>query len=345
MKAWMMAAALGLAAAAGVLAPGTAQASSSAWAQAYQVNASGSFEQIVANADHDIWAVGNTYTAAGKTVYQPFVRHFNGKSWQVIAIPDSSGSTAEWVSASSPSNVWVGALKDSSTSTSVIYRWNGRSWAKIPLPAMTSLENVVVLSPDNVWATGDSGTVAYDIFHWNGSKWQYYLPNVTNFIPQGLSASAANNVWVSGFEYSGRNQVVAAYRWDGTGWHAVSMPHPVFNNGGPNVSAFSSSNVWIGWYDNTSTHALYWNGLEWRSVSPSYEANPLDIVPDGKGGYWFGPGAILTGSTWTDEVVPSFTGDYGDVTRIPGTPWFLLTAGVEASGSSIVKPTIFQFDF
>jgi hypothetical protein len=44
-----------------------------------------------------------------------------------------------------------------------------------------------VLGPDNVWASADSGTVADDIFHWNGSKWQYYLPDNVNFIPQDIA--------------------------------------------------------------------------------------------------------------------------------------------------------------
>ena len=59
-----------------------------------------------------------------------------------------------------------------------------------------------MLGPGNVWAFGDSGTVADDIFHWNGSKWQHYLSSDINFIPQHISASAPNNVWVSGFAYS-----------------------------------------------------------------------------------------------------------------------------------------------
>jgi hypothetical protein len=79
-------------------------------------------------------------------------------------------------------------------------------------------------------------------------------------------------------------------------------------------------------------------------VTAPYYADPLDVVPDGRGGYWFGAQAILSGSTWTNEEIPAFTGGSGDVTRIPGTTSFLLTAGVEVSGSSTEKPTLFRFD-
>lgn len=344
MKRWIAAAVVGLTAAGGIVMPGAARASSSAWYQVYQASASGSFNQTAALSKNNIWAVGDTYTAAGKPVYQPFVRHFNGSSWQTITIPGSSGSTADWVSASSPSDVWVGGLKDSSVATTVVYRWNGAHWGKIPMPATTYLQGLVAVGPNNVWAFGSSGTVPDDIFHWNGSKWQYYLADNTNFIPQGISASAANNVWVSGFAYSGSKQVVAAYRWNGSAWHAVSMPHPVFNDAGPEVTAVSSSNVWVGWDDTTKSYVLHWDGHQWHTAALPYYADPLDVVPDGKDGYWFGAQAVLTGSTWNIEDVPAFSGDFGGVTRIPGTTSSLLNAGVEPDGTSTVKPTIFRFD-
>jgi hypothetical protein len=344
MKRWMVCAALVLAAAGGIVAPGTASASSAAWYQVYQARVSGSFFQTAAISKNNIWAVGDTNTAAGKPSYRPFVRHFNGSSWQVITIPHATGSRADWVTASGAGNVWVGGFKNSPVATTVVYRWNGAHWAKIPMPAMTALQGVTALGPDNVWAFGTSGTVFDDIFHWNGSRWQYYLANTINFVPQAISASGPRNVWVSGFAYRGSKQVAAAYRWNGRAWNRVSMPRRVLNDGGPGVTAVSPSNVWIGWDDTTSEHALHWNGHHWLTVTSSDFEDPMDIVPDGEGGYWFGAQAILTGSTWTTEEVPGFTGDFGDVTRIPGTTSFLLDAGVETGSSSIQRPTIFRFD-
>jgi hypothetical protein len=342
-KRWMVVAALGLAAVGGIVTPGAARASSSAWYQVYQAGFSGGFGQVAALSKSNIWAVGDN-SKAGKTVYQPFIRHFNGRSWQAVTIPGASGWTSSWVAASAANNVWVGGLKNAPVATSVVYRWNGARWGKVPLPAMTAVGNVVALAPNNVWALAYSGTVADDIFHWNGSRWQYYLPNNINFIPQGMSASAANNVWVSGFSYSGRKQVAAAYRWNGSGWHAVSMPHPVLYDG-PSVTAASPSNVWIGYDTSTRSYALHWDGHQWHTVTASYGANTSGIAADGKGGYWFGPSAILTGSKWTNEQVPEFTGGYGPgVVRIPGTTSFLLSAAAETGKSSTVKPTIFRFD-
>jgi hypothetical protein len=339
----MVVAALGLATAGGLIPPSAAQATSSAWYQVYQANAVGSFSQTAAISSTNIWSVADV-SAGGKEIYRPFIRHFVGSSWQTVTIPDSSGSTSDWVTASSASNVWLGGVKDSPTQASVVYQWNGTHWTKIPVPGSANLQDVTALAPNNVWAFSLGSDIADTIFHWNGSKWQYYLSTSLNFVPEGLSASAPDNVWASGYERSGSKQEVAAYRWNGTAWDPVSMPHPAYDNAGPVVTAISPSNVWIGWADNTASYALHLNGSTWQTVTGSDGANTLNIVPDGDGGYWFGATAILTGSTWTAEQVPPFTGGYGPVTQIPGTTSSLLNAGVQASGSSNPEPTIFRFD-
>jgi hypothetical protein len=342
-KRWMVVAALGLAAVGGIVAPGTARASSTAWYQVYQSGFRGSFSDTEAISQSNIWAVGPTYTPTG-FAYTPFIRHFNGSSWQAITIPNGSGSYTDWVTASAANNVWVGGLKNASVTITVAYRWNGVRWGKVPIPALTFLQGVVALAPNNVWAFGTSGSVTFDIYHWNGARWQYYLPNNINFVPQRISASAANNVWVSGYAFSGGKHVVAAYRWDGSAWHAVSMPHPVIGNNGSYVTAVSPSNVWVGWADDNASHVLHWDGHQWHAATIPAYASTFSIVPNGKGGYWFGAEAILTGGKWTFEQVPAFTGSFGGMTRIPGTTSFLLDAGVETGNPATVKPTIFRFD-
>jgi hypothetical protein len=344
-KRWMAVAAMGLAAACGIVVPGTARASSPAWYQVYQSGFTGVFNQVAAISPGNIWAVGDTDTTPGKPIYQPFIRHFNGSSWQAITIPDSSGSTSDWVSASAANNVWVGGIKNTAA-ISVLYRWNGARWGKVPMPAQTYLQGVVALAPNNVWAYGVSGTVFDDIYHWNGSRWQYYLAANINFAPQGISASAPNNVWVSGFAWSGSKQLAAAYHWDGSSWHAVSMPHPVLYAGGPNVTALSPSNVWIGYSPNVSNeNVLHWDGHQWHTITIPWYANNYGITPDGKGGYWFGPTAILTGTTWTSvQISGLLDGSLGDIVRIPGTTSFVLPTATETATSSAQHPTILRFD-
>ena len=344
MKRWIVVAAMGLTAVSGIATSGTARASSTAWYQVYQSGSTGVFNPFAALSKSNIWAVADTYTAKGQTVYQPFIRHFNGSSWQAITIPNSSGSTSDWVAASAANNVWVGG-ENKSGSGETVYRWNGAHWGKVPLPAMTGLAGIVVLAPNNVWAYGSSGTIYDDVFHWNGTKWVGYLSNTTNFLPEGISASAANNVWVSGYAWSGSKEVAAAYQWNGSAWHAVSMPHPVISDVA-DVTAVSPANVWVGYDINSAYRVLHWDGHLWHTLTlPYYSLGYTAPVPDGKGGYWFGPQAILTGSTWTHVQVPGYTGGEGGVSRIAGTTSFLMNAGVETGSTlSTEHPTIFRFD-
>jgi hypothetical protein len=351
MKRWMVAAATGLAAVCGVVTPGTARAGSGQWYQAYQSGYSGSFYNIAAISGNDTWAVGDLFNSKGNTIYQPFIRHYDGSGWRTVTIPGAKNFTTDKVAASAANNVWFAGLTNSSVASSVVYRYDGSRWHKVPLPALTYVHGLVVLAPNNVWAFGSSGTLlapgassTADVFHWNGSRWQGYYFNV---LPQAISASASNNVWMAGIGYSGSTQLAVAYRWNGSAWHNAHLPRTVVPTG-PSVTAVSPSNVWVGWETETLADALHWDGQHWHTVkSPdNVLADSLDIVPDGQGGYWWGAFARLTGSTWIGGInIPaSSSGNFGPVVRIPGTSSFLMAAEITNVGSSIEHPTIYRFD-
>ena len=347
MKRWMVAAIAALAIVGGLLVvPGSAQAKSSAWYQFYQANTRGTFNQTAALSQNDIWSVGWNYTAAGKDIDTPFIRHYDGSSWKTVTIPGKPLFSADWVSASSGKNVWVGGQKvGAKERDTVVYRWNGTRWSKIPLPASVELRYVKVLSPTDVWASVGSGYVPYVMLRWTGKKWTHYLDDTMNFVPQGLSASGPKNVWISGIKWSGKKQLVAAYRWNGKAWHPVTMPHPV-SYAGPSVTAMSASNVWIGWESPGSLRALHWDGHRWHAMTvPNYGNIFFDIVADGKGGYWFGPDATLTKKNfWVLRSEPEFSGGIGGVTRIPGTTSLLVNAGAAMGDDTVERPTLFRFD-
>jgi hypothetical protein len=350
MKRWLAGAVTVLAVAGGLAAAGPAMASSGAWYQTYQVNRSGSFYEIAAISKTDIWAVGDLFGKKGNTIYQPFIRHSAGSGWKTVTIPGSPKFESDQVSASAANNVWVFGLTPRSVAASVAYRYDGSRWHKIPVPTETFLQDAVTLGPRNVWAFGDSGTVSApgssfsaSIFHWNGSRWRGFNLANGNLIPESISASATNNVWIAGAVWTGSVARAVAYRWNGTGWHKAGMPRVRTDN--PGVSAFSPSNVWIGWDTATSSRVTHWDG-HWRTMTTPGDvlADTRNVVPDGKGGYWFGFGAILTGHTWTSEPAIQVTGGLGSLVRIPGTESFLLPASVENSNSTIQKPTLYRFD-
>jgi len=255
------------------------------------------------------------------------------------------------MSAPAANDVWVFGLTPSSVATSAAYRYDGSRWHKIPVPAQTYLQGAVALGPRNVWAYGSSGTifapgsdVSATVFHWNGARWQGYNVANGNLIGESISASAGNNVWIAGFVWTGSDERAVAYRWNGTGWHNAGMPRVLNDN--PGVAAFSASDVWIGWDTATQSLVTHWDGRRWHTltVPGDVPANTSNVVPDGKGGYWFGDGAILTGSTWASEPAIEATGGFGSVVRVPGTESFLQPDSVQPAGSAIQKPTLYRFD-
>ena len=351
MKRWMAGALTVLAAVAGLAASGPARASSSAWYQTFQVSRSGNFSQIAAISQTNIWAVGDLWGKKGNTIYQPFIRHYADGGWTTVTIPGSPEFDADQVSASAANDVWVFGLRPGSVAHSMAYRYDGSHWHQIPVPALTYLQGAVALGPNNVWAFGSSGTifapgssVSATVFHWNGAKWRGYSLDKGALVPESISASKGNNVWIAGTVRAGPAERAVAYRWNGTGWHDAGLPRVLTDD--PGVSALSSGNAWIGWNSTTRSHAMHWDGRHWHTLTipANVDANTSNVVRDGRGGYWFGFAAILTGSTWTSEPIIETSGAFGAVFRIPGTTSFLLPASVENPNSTIQQPTLYRFD-
>lgn len=337
---------VGMAGTANMAGSGTARASTPrGWNLVFQSSKSGFFGNFAAISKTNVWAVARLLQRSD-TVYKPYIRRFNGSTWQAVTIPGAS-MTSDTVQATSASDVWVFGLTRNSKNlaASAAYRWDGRHWHRVPVPAYTYLQGTVVLSSSNVWAFGGSFNLTGDVFHWNGRRWASYN---LNFFPQSVSASSARNVWLTGITWVGKKQEATGYRWNGRRWLLVPMPHPVVDSG-PGVTVLSRSNVWIGWETTTTVSALHWNGHRWHVVTApgNMVADSGDIIPDGRGGYWFGPFADWTGHAWIShwDISPDFSaGGFGDIARIPGTLSFLMAAGVSNEGSSTEHPTIYRLD-
>jgi hypothetical protein len=351
MKRWMVGAVTVLAAVGGLSAPGVARASSGAWNQTYQVNTSGMFTDIAAISNSNIWAVGVLSGRKGRTIYQPFIRHYSGRRWKTVTIPGAPKFQSDQVSASAANNVWVFGLARGDVASTVAYRYDGSRWHKIQVPAETDLASAVTLGPKNVWAVGSSATIfapgadsSATIFHWNGSRWRGYNLANGNLVAESISASATNDVWIAGGVWRGSVELAEAYRWNGKAWHKADLPR--VRTGVPSVTAFSPANVWVGWDTATAAHVVHWDGRRWRALTIPADilADTGNVVPDGEGGYWFGDAAILTGDTWTSVPAIYATGGFGGVVRIPGTESFLQAAGVVNPGSTTESPTLYRFD-
>jgi hypothetical protein len=335
---------VGMAGSAVVATPGTARASTPmSWNLIFQSRTAGYFASMAAISKTNVWAVGDLTRG---NVFKPLIRHFNGRTWTAVTIPGAS-MTSDTVQATSASDVWVfGFIGHLNYEVgSAAYRWDGAHWHRVPMPAYMDLQGTVVLGPSNVWAFGGSTALSGDVFHWDGSEWKAYN---LGFHAQSMSASSADNIWLAGTIRSGKTKKAVAYRWDGRRWLSVSMPHPVADYGVA-VTALSPSNVWIGWNTVTTVYATRWDGHHWHQLTApgSVEANSSNIIPDGRGGYWWGPFADWTGHAWISAAGMSplnAGGGFGPIVRIPRTLSFLMAAGVVNAGSLTQNPTLYRLD-
>jgi hypothetical protein len=79
------------------------------------------------------------------------------------------------VAAVSARDAW--AVGSTSLGVPLIFRWNGRTWKRVPSPNPspvegTDLNGVTALSARNAWAVGGTRAFRTLILHWNGSAWK-----------------------------------------------------------------------------------------------------------------------------------------------------------------------------
>jgi len=332
--------------AASVTAPVSAGASSSAaWHLFYQAHVSGFFTSVAVISRTDAWAAGTLFPRQ-TVLLRPFLRQWNGRSWNAVTIPRASAFESEWVAASSAANVWVMGASNGRVMTRV-YRFDGLRWHAVPVPVQTALADPVVFGPDDVWALGTNGN-SPDIFHWNGSRWVGYSVGTNLW---HLSGTSGKDVWAVGLNsvrsFTGR---IVAYRWNGSRWLTVSMPHPVST--APDIQVSSISDVWISGSQVNSNDipafVLHWNGHAWSKVTEptSLPANPGDLLADGSRGAWLGPEAHWTGQVWQGPV-PVFAegagGSEGSMGRVPRAASYWLMTGTINKGSTVEEPSIYVY--
>jgi hypothetical protein len=118
---------------------------------------------VTATSATDAWAVG--YFTSSPGLSQPLLEHWDGTSWTVSvasAVPSGSAEMLLGVTANSPHNAFVVGVTVTSTSSSVaqrpvLLRWDGTSWAQVPVPSLDTESAVlssVSASSQDVWMAG-----------------------------------------------------------------------------------------------------------------------------------------------------------------------------------------------
>ncbi len=243
-------------------------------------------------AANDIWGVGSNEfidPTTGAIDVQPLAEHFNGKSWSVVSTPavptggvNPPTAQLRGVAAAASNDVWAVGSRigpdNPDFGESLTEHWDGSSWSVVSTPTATvestSLNEVVAISSNNVWAVGgNSGNALVE--HWDGTSWSLVSSPV--FTSAGslsaVSADSANDIWAVG----GRTIL----HFDGANWSQVASP----NLSATSVTALSPTNVWaVGTVSVFINHQTvqqaaieHWDGTSWSIVASPNPGDPSSL--------------------------------------------------------------------
>lgn len=205
--------------------------------------------------------------------------------------------TFNGVAATSPADAWIVGTSQSGRSPvhTLIARWNGRSWHRVPsLDAAgrrtsSFLNAVAATSPGNAWAVGESNIAGGStlIERWNGTAWKIVpSPSVSRHfnVLSSVAATSRNDAWAVGWVFTRPGTRTLIEHWNGTRWRRVPSPNVgnLDQNSLSSVTAISPADAWaVGEHSAGSnppqTLIEHWNGTKWAIV-PS--PNPLNASPD-----------------------------------------------------------------
>lgn len=194
------------------------------------------------------------------------------------------------VSADGPDDVWAVGLDSRLPDhwTTLAEHWDGSAWTRFRTPSpgalLSSLNDVVAISPEDAWAVGESasqiGGVGQQtlIEHWDGTSWARVkspTPAGTEVYLTGVSAAAVDDVWAVGY-YSPPNtpRHTLSLHWNGTTWQRVPTPSPSEESVLEGVTVVGPDDVWAAGYflgdrANRPPMLLHWNGSSWSRIDPA----------------------------------------------------------------------------
>ena len=165
-----------------------------------------------APAANDIWAV---------TELTGYLVHFNGSRW-AVAKTFASGLSATWVTAFSPTNVWVFGRTGFGPGLGT-WHLHGTTWTNVT-GLGGSVSTASALSASDIWAIGSTGNNPQNaIVRYQGNGWK----RVTSAALSGATftrilALSPTDVWVSGNK-AGTSKPLLVHL-NGTTWTTVTVP-------------------------------------------------------------------------------------------------------------------------
>ena len=179
----------------------------------------GNLDSVVAISTNDVWAVG-FYTDTTINAVKTLVEHWDGHQWSIVSTPNLASYNLFYsITAVSANNVWaVGSYSSpiNGGSLALVEHWDGTTWSVVSTPALTSSNNVLLLSisalsAKDIWAVGSYNTSNYTsntlIEHWNGTQWSVMSSPTfqTSTTLSGVMALSKDNVWAVGNSFDSSN--------------------------------------------------------------------------------------------------------------------------------------------
>ena len=194
-----------------------------------------------------------------------------------VATPDpgpaSNGEELSGVASLSAADAWaVGDYSDAVAlrDQALAEHWDGQAWHVVPTPDLggaTSLADVAMVSPNDVWAVG-AGPTGGLVEHWDGSSWSD-VPAPTSGPLTGVAAISATDVWTVGSIYVHNSNLLVSDHWDGSTWATVT-PAPTGDTYSyfDDVTALPTGKVWAAGNSGDAgfqgkTIVEHWNGTNW----------------------------------------------------------------------------------
>jgi hypothetical protein len=129
------------------------------------------------------WAVGYIHEFHLEAV----ILHWDGTEWQETPLLDDIGRndfSLNTIDVVSENNVWVAG--------GTVLHWNGTKWQEILLPKyMQELENIDAINETDVWVAGRGFVIHWDGHNWTATRFDSYIDNVLAVSPDNVWAAGA----------------------------------------------------------------------------------------------------------------------------------------------------------
>lgn len=287
-----------------------------AWRVAYWAPRGASLSSVTSPGRRDAWAVGSVTNA--RRQQRPLVLHWNGRRWSRHSVPGMGPNRLPvYVTATSPSNVWIFTFPSSGIGSEADFRWNGRRWVELAGPPSSvsfvgNVPNWLVLGRSDVWEfEGASCTgqrvmnCTTTVWHLTGGKW------VATTAPTWVHgmASVKGRAWVTGTNaITGISGRAGLYQWTGTRWSFVRGPYARVSVDAALVGS-PRGELWVQRLTPDGRAIIYhrargrWNHFSFPSTVSGLPLVPNSLVTfDGHQGFWSGGDAHWDGRRWINAL-------------------------------------------